>query len=1010
MADCRDPEVTRKEVESVLKERSLGAIGQFMLKLPHFQDFVKEFPCDRWEIIHYLAWYGEVDILMYRESTDGKLTTLDKEDPFPLLIAIKRGKDSMVKYLIEHCGASANAMDHSGISALTYALLYQDTCSGLKWSMAQDLIDHGADLKYNQEQNLLTLIHSDEWSLVDMLVRRGADLKSLCPQELMQAAANSSVKMLRTLGFKHQISFEYKDDPKGTLLHSAITAGRRDLVKEILDQRWVDVNTRITQKEPKHQKIYHITPLTVALKLNRADIALDLLERGADPARCEGTPLAWAVSGGHQDVVEAIIKKKKKKCTPDLPTTEVVVALATAAYNHAPDMFRLLWDEFTLETHDRRDRQKAVLELDWQKDEITKELFDFVNQSKALCTDIRYDLLLFIIMWNQVDCLSFLLGRGLVVFGDRPVDQQQFFLFVSVLMGDCPELLQLLLDHGLNPDLHTAHVGSDGSGGTLLHWAAGLGRRGVIEWLLRNTPVVSHLDVKEKDSGATALQLAATRGHADIVALLIDHGSNLLVHREGGGLPVLDAAIASGNMATVNTVLNRALDFSEEAFPKSPMIVAAEQKQPRIMEQLWLQGYRVNDTCDLFHGTALHVAVYGQDIESVRVLLKLEASLFSQTAEGLTPLHMAVMKNDLDITRLLIQSWGPANSNNAPWWTPDVDGEIPLHYVARSGDRPMAELLCELCYCRNVQTMDRWLNWKDSSTPLFVAVTTGNIGVVDVMLQHMPEPLFYTEKDSEMGGNSFIGAVHEGKLAIAKLLFNSGADIYAITERRSKRNALHIAAIQGHEKIVGFLLDIEQHEKWPGSPPLFVMGASAVAHYQMIHQKDIYGQQPLHLAALLGHTNIVRLLLNAGADPWIPNNAGCTAYDLALNHGRMGCAILLKTHQEEKGGVGCCAEPHFGGNDSATHLTTGSFTSTTSSTQRLEQGSYPAKTLVRHFGTSQFIRPPQNCLYRTSGWNAWVKPKVGSNLPTVRLPTGPRQSLSSQVSFVKPLMSMLLRR
>ncbi|MFF2194664.1 ankyrin repeat domain-containing protein, partial [Streptomyces sp. NPDC058157] len=49
------------------------------------------------------------------------------------------------------------------------------------------------------------------------------------------------------------------------------------------------------------------------------------------------------------------------------------------------------------------------------------------------------------------------------------------------------------------------------------------------------------------------------------------------------------------------------------------------------------------------------------------------------------------------------------------------------------------------------------------------------------------------------------------------------------------------------------------------------------------------------------HEEVVRLLLAAGADPWLADSKGVTAYEHALRRGFTGQARLLRAAQEQPG-------------------------------------------------------------------------------------------------------------
>lgn len=57
--------------------------------------------------------------------------------------------------------------------------------------------------------------------------------------------------------------------------------------------------------------------------------------------------------------------------------------------------------------------------------------------------------------------------------------------------------------------------------------------------------------------------------------------------------------------------------------------------------------------------------------------------------------------------------------------------------------------------------------------------------------------------------------------------------------------------------------------------------------------RDRWGSTALHIAALNGRPEIVRLLREAGADVELPNAAGRTALDVARDQGRLDVVAAL---------------------------------------------------------------------------------------------------------------------
>lgn len=120
---------------------------------------------------------------------------------------------------------------------------------------------------------------------------------------------------------------------------------------------------------------------------------------------------------------------------------------------------------------------------------------------------------------------------------------------------------------------------------------------------------------------------------------------------------------------------------------------------------------------------------------------------------------------------------------------------------------------------------------------------------------------------------------------------------------------LHAAAWNGYAEIAKLLLehgaDVNAKDKY-GWTPLLYAAASPCDNKETIslllacganpNVVDREGRTPLREKAIWGHTDIVRLLLEHGADANAKNNKGETAYDAALSRGEKECCCLLKQY------------------------------------------------------------------------------------------------------------------
>nr|XP_019933554.1 PREDICTED: diacylglycerol kinase zeta-like [Paralichthys olivaceus] len=76
----------------------------------------------------------------------------------------------------------------------------------------------------------------------------------------------------------------------------------------------------------------------------------------------------------------------------------------------------------------------------------------------------------------------------------------------------------------------------DDAGCTLLHHAVQVGSTDIVKYLVDNVPT-SHLDVTEKDTGETALHMAATCCQRMICHYLVEGGASLIKTDLQGQIP-----------------------------------------------------------------------------------------------------------------------------------------------------------------------------------------------------------------------------------------------------------------------------------------------------------------------------------------------------------------------------------------------------------------------------------------------------------------------------------------
>jgi ankyrin repeat protein len=333
-----------------------------------------------------------------------------------------------------------------------------------------------------------------------------------------------------------------------------------------------------------------------------------------------------------------------------------------------------------------------------------------------------------------------------------------------------------------------------------------------------------------------------------------------------------------------------------EAAERSPLIDAAKNADTAAVRSLLQRKADVN-AADEDGTTALHWASYRDDVESADLLIRAGATVNAKNDLGVTPLWSASLNGSEAMVRRLLAAGADPNA-------PLLAGETPVMVAARSGTPAVVEQLIAKGANVNArgargQTALMWAAAQNHSDVVKVLVAHGAdvLAKSDVWSEVMAVPphgyLEYNRAIPHGGDTALMFAARAGDLESATRLVAAGAsvndaDAWGVS-------ATTMAAHGGFMDLVEWLLEkgadpnaskagfsaldaaiMRRDIRMTGA--LLAHGADANAPLRTwtptrrsskdFHfSPELVGATPFWLAARFGGPDLMRLLLEHGADP-----------------------------------------------------------------------------------------------------------------------------------------------
>nr|AAD34784.1 unknown [Drosophila melanogaster] len=412
---------------------------------------------------------------------------------------------------------------------------------------------------------------------------------------------------------------------------------------------------------------------------------------------------------------------------------------------------------------------------------------------------------------------------------------------------------------------------------TPLHFAAGYGRREVVEFLLNSGASIQACD----EGGLHPLHNCCSFGHAEVVRLLLKAGASPNTTDNWNYTPLHEAA-SKGKVDVCLALLqhgaNHTIRNSEQ---KTPLELADEATRPVLTGE-----YRKDEL--------LEAARSGAEDRLLALLTPLNVNCHASDGRRSTPLHLAAGYNRIGIVEILL-------ANGADVHAKDKGGLVPLHNACSYGHFDVTKLLIQAG--ANVNANDLW-----AFTPLHEAASKSRVEVCSLLLSRGADPTLLNchSKSAidaaptrelreriafEYKGHCLLDACRKCDVSRAKKLVC--AEIVNFVHPYTGDTPLHLAVVSpdGKRKQLMELLtrkgSLLNEKNKAFLTPLHL--AAELLHYDAmevllkqgakVNALDSLGQTPLHRCAR--DEQAVRLLLSYAADTNIVSLEGLTAAQLA---------------------------------------------------------------------------------------------------------------------------------
>ncbi|XXH00711.1 hypothetical protein Hte_007061 [Hypoxylon texense] len=713
-------------------------------------------------------------------------------------------------------------------------------------------------------------------SIVKQLLAAGADHSILDGKKqspLCIASRNGYLEVVKAL-LQHGASISQKDDADKTAFHLAVE-GNHSTVAAIL-----------VAKLTKEDISNYSTAIEQAVHRNNINILKSLLSLHNGVALSEEilrNCISSASHYGYEDILRELLSF-------DCPSFKYSPFMHAAWHGHVNCIEILLKKGYDCNSADYYGTTPIEVACEQGHEAAVRLL---TRHSTRENLDLAY---LRAAGWNRPNIVESLLDGGSININAKNSGKNTALHYAAY--GSYVRLLEILAMHRADLEVKNS------SGLAPLHDAARMNNPACVRILVR---AGADVDVKD-DRGRTPLYMATREGFREVVQILLDARCDLKVPPSDlHQFPTfLRLALETSTLEVFELIVKRLAAIGKLQIPPEVMheFLQNEPSGPGKIKVLLQNGFDANQNIGEY-GSMLHYAALWGRKDLVEVLCTFEEVNVNAVNESHgTPLQQAVVrgnKNSLAILNLLLTKNANIHKGSGRYGSPlctvaamPLLRDLSLEHGAAEAIKIYLALAREIIEYDPTTINDQAGYYR---TPVQFAVNGGSIEMLEFLLAKKPKQDFLAGRF----GTSLHLAAYYGRLDMAAILMESDEFLNRGRYDVAGRLPIHLAALSdrpGGDSLVRFfsnegsgvtLLSTDKYQSISvvhfsaGQGRLPVVEMVVASHPNAVHDRDVDGWTPLHWACRNDNFDVVRFLLEHGADKNATTARGWTPFDVAMH-------------------------------------------------------------------------------------------------------------------------------